>query len=138
MADIVVTAAKVGAVNPDEAEITSRIATATITRGQALYTLTTGKVGVADANVSGKEQFRGIALNGGGAGQAIDVLSRGEVEGFTLAGNADTLVYLSNTAGALADAAGTMTVVAGRVVCRSNKSLTKVLFVDVAWHADWS
>lgn len=138
MADITVTAAQVGLVDPAKATVRSYIATETITPGQAVYILTTGKVGVADANASGKQQFRGIALNGGGAGQAIDVVHDGEVYGFTLAGNADSLVYLSDTAGALADANGTMTVVCGRVMCLSDKALTKVLRVFVQWEAQWA
>ena len=138
MADIAITAAKIAPVHPEKAVILSYIATETITKGQAVYFLTTGKVGVADANDGGKEQFRGIALNGAGAGQAVDVLQAGECYGFTLAGNADTLAYLSNTAGALADAAGDMTVVCGRVVCLSDKDLTKVLKIFVQWEANWA
>lgn len=138
MADITVTAAKVALVDPAKAIVRSYIATETITAGQAVYILTTGKVGVADANGAGKQQFRGIALNGGGAGQAIDVLHDGEVTGFTLSGNADTMLYLSDTAGALADGAGTMTVVCGRVVCLADKDLTKVARIFVQWEAAWA
>ncbi|HMN12583.1 MAG TPA: hypothetical protein PKD55_09695 [Bellilinea sp.] len=138
MADITVTAAKVAPVFPEKSDIRTYIATETITAGQAVYILTTGKVGVADANAAGKQQFRGIALNGGAAGAAIDVLHEGEVYGFTLAGNADTLLYLSDTAGVLSDTAGTMTVVCGRVVCLADKSLTKVARVFVQWEAQWA
>lgn len=138
MADITVTAAKVAVIPEVETDIRSYIATEAITAGQAVYILTTGKVGVADANGAGKQQFRGIALNGGGAGSAISVLHSGEVAGFTLSGNADALIYLSDTAGSLADAAGTMTVVAGRIVCRSDAELTKVLRVFVQWEAQWA
>jgi hypothetical protein len=138
MTAIAVTAAKVAVIPEVEHDIRSYIATATITAGQAMYILTTGKVGVADANDSGKQQFRGIALNGGAAGSAIDVLHYGEVTGFTLAGNADSLVYLSDTAGELADAAGTMSVVVGRVVCRSDADLTKVLRVATQWLVAWA
>ena len=138
MTDITVTAAKVGFVDQEQSEHRSYIATETITAGQAVYILTTGKVGVADANASGKQQFRGIAMNGGGAGSAIDVLHCGEVAGFTLSGNADAVLYLSDTAGALADAAGTMSVVVGRIVCRSDASLTKVLHDFVPWTTTWA
>lgn len=138
MSDITVTAAKVALVDPIKATVRSYIATETITAGQAVYILTTGKVGVADANAAGKQQFRGIALNGGGAGQAIDVVHDGEVTGFTLSGNADTMLYLSDTAGALADSAGTMTVVCGRVECLADKDLTKVARIFVQWEAAWS
>lgn len=139
MSDITVTAAKVGVTFPDKAEIFDFVAAETITAGQAVYVTSAGKVGVADANASGKQQCRGIALNGGGAGQAISVIKRGHVSGFTLAGAYDSLAYLSDTAGALADAAGTMSVPVGRVVPLSDASLTKVLYVDARWGGlDWS
>ncbi len=140
MADIALTAAQVAAVYPGHGCcIRDYIATETITQGQAVYVLTTGKVGVADANAGGKQQFRGIALNGGGAGQAIGVLHEGEVYGFTVSGlNADALVYLSDTAGALADAAGTMTVAAGRVKVLPDANLTKVLYIKTRWEANWA
>lgn len=139
MADITVTAGKVGAVFPTKADIHDRIAAETITKGQALYIASDGKVGLADANAAGKQQFRGIALNGGGAGQAISVLERGHIAGYDLSGlNADALVYLSDTAGALADGAGTMEVRVGRVVCLSDANLTKVIFIDTSWLTNWS
>jgi hypothetical protein len=140
MADIALTAAKIAPVDPDEAEIYDVIATETITAGQALYQVTTtGKFGVADANAAGKQQIRGIALNGGGAGQAISMLKRGRIAGFTLTNqNYDDIVYLSDTAGSLADGAGTMTVRCGRVVALSDASLTKVIYFDADWRSNWS
>ena len=139
MADITVTAGKVGAVFPTKADIHDRIAAETITKGQALYNTSDGKVGLGDANAAGKQQFRGIALNGGGAGQAISALERGHIAGYDLSGlNADALVYLSDTAGALADGAGTMEVPVGRVVCLSDANRTKVIFIDTSWLTNWS
>lgn len=138
MADIVVTAAKVGLLFPQTADVRDYIATATTTKGQAMYILTAGTVGIADADDAGKQQFRGIALNGGGAGQVISVLHDGEVAGFTVTGDANTLLYLSDTAGALADAAGTMTVAAGRIICDSDHDATKVVRIFTQWEADWS
>ena len=139
MTDIVVTAAYVGLVDPLKSDVRSYIAAEAITKGQAVYILAAGTVGVADANAGGKQQFRGIALNGGGIGQAIDVVHEGDVYGFTLSGvNADVHVYLSDTAGALGDAAGTMTVRAGQVECLSDKDATKILRVFTQWWADWA
>ncbi len=139
MADLVVTAAQVAAVFPQEARIRSYIAAATITAGQGVYRNSAGKADLADANGSGTLQFRGIALNGGGAGQAIDVLEDGEVFGFTIAGAYDSLVYVSNTAGALADAAGGTSIVAGRVTCLTDGStLTKILYISAKMNGDWA
>lgn len=139
MADITVTAAQVGLVDPQKATVKPYVAAATITKGQAVYITSSGTANLADANGSGTLQFRGIALSGGGAGQAIDVCEDGELYGFTLSGVAyDGLIYLSNTAGALADAAGGTSVVCARVAPMSDKDKTKVLRVFVRREADWA
>jgi hypothetical protein len=140
MTDLTVTAAQVGVVDPTKAVIKTYIAAAAITKGQAIYQNTSGKADLADANGSGTLQFRGIALNTVGAGDAVDVCEDGEVYGFGLSGlNYDALVYLSNTAGALADGAGGTSVVCGRVnALTDNPTLTKVLRVFVRRSADWA
>jgi len=139
MADIALTAAQVAACFPDKAEIVDMIAASTITQGQALYQTTAGKAAPADANASGLQQFRGIALNAAGAGQAVSVLVRGHVAGFTVSGmNGDALVYLSDTVGVLADGVGTMTVNCGRVTCLPDGSLTKVIYICADWLRTWS
>lgn len=138
MADITVTAAQVGICDPMKAEVYPFEAAETITAGQAVFVDTNGKIQLADANASGEQQCAGIALNGGGAGQAIDVLKRGRVYGFTLSGAYFSAAYLSDTAGALADAAGTLSVPMGRVVPLSDSDKTKVLYVDAAWATVWA
>jgi hypothetical protein len=138
MADITVTAAKVALVNPDKAEVIDMIAAEALTAGQAVYLTATGKAGLADANAAGKQQCRGIALKKAAAGEVVSVLVKGMAYGFTLAGNYDTSVYLSDNAGALADAAGTMTVVVGRVFPLTDKDLTKVLYVNCSPERIWA
>jgi len=141
MADITVTAAQVGACFPDKAEITDMIAAAAITAGQAVYQDTDGKANLADANGTNTRQFRGIALNAAAAGRAVSVLVRGHVYGFTVSGmNGDAIAYLSNTAGALADAAsvGGTTVNCGRVTCLTDANLTKVIYIKADWRRTWS
>lgn len=140
MSDITVTAAKVGVVYPEKAEIFDGIAGATITAGQALYfDSTAGTLKLADANGSGTLQFRGIALNGGGAGQAISVLKEGHCYGFTVtSASYDAALYLSNTAGALADSAGGTSINCGRVVALPDSSLTKVVYIEADWLRTWS
>src|SRR5512146_3004724 len=139
MAVINYTAAQIAPVFPDKAVIRSYIASETITKGQPVYFVAaTGKVGIADANGAGKQQFRGVALNGAGAGCAVDVLQDGEMYGFDLAGhNADSFAYLSDAA-AYDDGVGTMTVPVGRVVMLSDGSLTRVLRIFVQWEAQWA
>ena len=139
MADITVTAAKIGVVYPEKAEIFDFVAAATITAGQALYQDSAGKVNIADANGSGTLQFRGIALNGGGAGQAISVLKKGHCYGFTVTSQSyDAALFLSNTAGSLADAAGATSINCGRVVSLPDSSLTKVVYIEADWLRTWS
>ena len=133
MADIVVTAARVAPVYPNSPSTLIRAFTTleAVTAGQGAYgDPTTGKAGVADANAAGKQQFLGIFLHDKGAGESCNVLMKGEIYGFTLAGNYFTQVFLSDTAGALADAAGTMTVGVGKVFPINDPDKTKVLFVD--------
>lgn len=137
MADIVVTADKVGEAFPHATEVFSVKLAEAVTRGQILYQTATGAFGIADANDAGKEQARGVALEGGGAGQVIRMLKRGVVEGFTVSGlNCDAPLYLSNTAGALADGAGAMTVICGRVYGHTDG--TKLIHFDFDWLRAWS
>lgn len=141
MAAITVTAAQVAAVYPDTARIRNYTCAATITAGQTVYRVaTTGRADLCDANDAGKEQFRGIALGGGGVGQAISVLEEGEVFGFDLSGiNYDALVYQGDTAGALDTAAsGTKTIQVGRVVAINDAgTLTKALYVRADMIRNW-
>lgn len=138
MSDITRTAARIGLAHPEDSEVYSMIAGVAIEKGQAVYIVaSTGKLALADANDSGKQQIRGIALNAVGIGGAVDVCKRGWLNGFTLSGNYDSIIYLSNTAGALADAAGALTVNVGRVVGLSDATPTKVLYVDIDWTRTW-
>jgi hypothetical protein len=139
MTAIAVVAAEVGAVFGIQAEIIDMIAGATITAGQVVYQNTSGRAALADANATGLEQARGIALKGAVSGQVVPVLKKGGVEGFTVSGmNGDAVAYLSDTAGALDDAAGTLTVVCGRVLVLPDGNNTKILYVDFSWAYIWA
>lgn len=139
MADLTRTKAQVAVVFPQHAEIYDFIANEAIEAGQPVYQLTTRKVGLADANGAGLQQFRGIALKDVGAGQAVSVLKKGHVEGFDLSGlNGDASVYLSDTVGELADAAGTLSVTVGRVFGLSDANLSKCLYVEADWLRTWA
>lgn len=139
MTVIAIVATEVALVDPLTATVRSRTLTEAVTKGQAVYILTTGKAGVADANVGGKLQFRGIALNAGAAGETIDICQEGELFGFTLTAlDYDVIVYLSDTAGALDTAAGSTTVQTGRVVPVNDKDLTRVLHIQSDMLRDWS
>jgi len=139
MTAIAATTAQIGVVDPVKSHIKSYIAAAAITKGQAVYVDSAGKVDLCDANGSGTKQFRGIALKTVAAGEATDVLQEGEMYGFTLAGAYDSLVYVGDTAGGLDDSSGSTAIVVGRVSVLTNyPTLTKVLRVSIRWDADWA
>lgn len=130
MANVSVTAAKVAVADPDKAVIDTYTAGETITAGQFLYGIVaSGLVGLADENAGAAESFvLGMALNGAGTGQAVDVLRQGKAYGFTLSGAYWLPLSLSETAGALKDVVGTNVV--ARIVPLSDADLTKVLLVE--------
>jgi len=139
MAAVTYTAAQIGLVDPIKAKTKNYKAGVAITKGQPVYIVAaTGLLALADGNGSGTKQFRGIALNGGGINQAITVVEEGEVAGFTLAGDYDSLVYVADAVGTYADAAGTVSIPIGRVAPMSDNSLTKVLAVFTRRNADWA
>lgn len=124
---------------PEKAKIKPAIAAVTLANGDALYLTSAGKYDLCDGNGSGTKQFRGICLTAAGAGQSIDILERGAIGGFDVSGLAyDALIYVGDTAGDLADAAGTVTIVVGRVVPMSDSDLTKVIEVDVSYITTWA
>jgi hypothetical protein len=138
MADITVTAAQVGRIHPDKDEVFPIKLGETVTAGQVLNQDTDGTYGIADANGSGNElQPRVVALEGGAAGQWVPGMKRGWLNGYTVSSaNADIPLYLSNTAGALADSAGGTTAICGRVALAPNG--TKVVYVDFDWTVIWA
>ena len=140
MADIsALSAANISVANPMEAKIVTMIAVEAITRGQAVYQTSAGKAGIADANAAGKQQFRGIALETVGAGQTVSVLIEGRLYGFDLSSqDYDAVLYLSDTAGSLADAAGTLSVICGRVMAEPDDDLTKIAYIKADWHTVWA
>lgn len=133
MGDIALTAAKIAVVkgNSYPATIVPFTAGMTITKGQFVYGIvSSGKLGLADEDASAEASAcLGMALNGGGAGEVIDVLEEGWVEGFTLTSHAYWLpCSLSATAGAILDTGATTNIVA-RIEPMNDLALTKVLHV---------
>ena len=138
MAAVTVTAALVGLVDPLKCTVKTYIAAEAMVAGQPVFVDTNGKVQLADANAAGEYQFRGLTLQSVGAGTAVDVLQKGEMYGATLSGNYDSLVYVADAVGTLSDGVGTVTIPVGRVSPLADKDLTKVLYVDVAYHKVWA
>lgn len=134
MATIVVTAANVSPVFANKAEIFSGIVgSVAVDYGEALYWDSNGLLVKSNAGAAGTAKFAGISLGKGGPGQAVDVLKKGHVYGFTLSGAYGSDAYLNDTAGVIGDAAGTVSVVIGSVVPLSDASKTKVLYVEANW-----
>jgi hypothetical protein len=136
MADLALTADYVRVTKEDCCEIHKGLASSAITVGQPVYIVTaTGKYAPADANGSAPlNTVRGIALNTAAANGAVDVLVRGFLYGFTLTGvDYGAQVFVSDTAGSLADAAGTASLPVGRCVgiAEANGTLVKVLYVNI-------
>ena len=116
----------------ETAEIRDMKEAETLAVGDVVYVNSAGKAGKADANASGKQQARGIVVKRQGA--VVSVLKRGYVAGFDISAlDYDAQVFLSDTAGKLDTAAGTLSVPCGRVSALTNDSLSKILYVDFNW-----
>lgn len=138
MADIAKdTTRKINVIFPEIAEIRDfKTADTAIEVGDAVYITAAGKA--VKTNADGVDpltaQGRGIVVAKRGGPYTLSVMKRGYLAGYVLDALAyDARLFLSETAGALADAAGTIPVPCARVSCLSNDSLTKVLYVDFDW-----
>ncbi len=143
MADITVTAAQVAAIKPEEAKIVPMKANVDLTAGQLVaIVIASGDVNLADADAAQTAQVRGIALETVKAGQIVDVLVEGLVAGYAVSAIAyDHQLWLSSTAGAMADAAPAgpaITVPCARVVPMTDMSLTKVVYFKADWRIQFS
>jgi hypothetical protein len=117
MADLSITASRVALVQSPRPP-RSFPAGGTITAGDAVYQDTAGKVQRADADADATENAIGLALRSVVSGEAVTIAGPDALVdlGDALGGLAYSApVYLSGTAGGLADAAGSASVVMGRV-----------------------
>lgn len=131
MADLTVTSENVSMSYPDKAITFDAIAGATIAKGQPVYIDSNGVAQLADASATGTSQVRGISMNSVRSGQVLAIIKEGFLEGMGVSGLAyDARVYLSDTVGVLADAAGTVGVTIGRVLPATDSNKTKLLYVD--------
>lgn len=76
----------------------------------------TGKAANSNGTTAPEARVIGIATRTVAGGEALTVLKQGVMDGFVLAGAYDSPVYLSDTDATLADSAGTVSTVVGRVV----------------------
>jgi hypothetical protein len=111
------------------------IAAETIAGGAPVLFDTNGKYINADANGSGTVACFGVSTHPVVAGQALTAIRVGLMDGWALAGlDYGALVYVSNTAGALADAAGSTSIAIGQVVpifgTGTNQTADKALLIQ--------
>jgi hypothetical protein len=98
---------------------------------------TTGKWALADASAAGTSDAYGMAVKTVPAGMAVTAIRRGVIEGFNLTDqDYGEQIFLSDTAGGIADAVGTTSSVVGEVIAvhsqRIGSSPDKLLRVDYA------
>lgn len=116
MADLTLaTANKINVATLTVQQITG-VAASAITAGSPVYFDTNGKFAASDANVGTADAVFGIATRTVSAGEALTVVRRGLMDGWSNLPAYGAPVYASDTAGALADAAGTASIVVGYVV----------------------
>jgi hypothetical protein len=130
MTVIAVTGDRVSPLFPNEAEIFNATCEVAITRGQLVYFNANGRIALSAGGAAGTAKLAGIALQSGAANQVISIIKRGHVGGYTISQAYGALGYVSNTAGALDDAAGTVSKVCGVVVPLSDAARTKVFYVN--------
>ncbi|MCU0464061.1 MAG: hypothetical protein MUF38_05790 [Anaerolineae bacterium] len=135
MADIVRTKENVALLQVHQVEVYSLVAGEYIEAGQLVCINSSGKVVKADAGALATARAAGFATANANINEGVSVLRRGMLEGFTLTSLAyNALVYVSDTAGAVADApgaSGTYRKVVGSVWAKSDPTKTKVLMVDI-------
>lgn len=128
MADLTRTAANVNDQMPRKSNVIPVRVAVAVTAGQALYQKSDGEYALADADAAATAGFRGVALQTKGADEYVDMLIDGEMVGWDVSGlDYDAPIYLSDTAGEIADAAGTKTVLVGRVAGISDRDRAKYI-----------
>ena len=115
----------------------TQIAAEAVVAGQAVrYDTSTGKFTGSNGSSAGEARIYGLAKSSVAAGFPVTAIRKGVVDGWEVSGLAyDQAVYLSDTDGLLADAAGTVSVVVGRVIPANSQTLgtaaDKILFIDL-------
>lgn len=133
MTAITVTSAQVALIKPVASVTFNAICNTTITKGELVFfSSSNGRLARTSASGAGTAKCVGMALESGTAGQTISVLQRGLVYGATLSGNYGADVYASDTTGGLDTAAGTVSLIVGKVFPMPDNpaSLTKVLYIN--------
>lgn len=92
------------------------LATEAILAGAPVRIHTDGKWTNSNGTTAGEARAWGIATASVAAGFALTAVRQGLLDGYTFSQAYDAAIYLSDTDGTLADAAGTVSTIVGRVV----------------------
>jgi len=145
MTVIVTTAAQVGRLYVNQDVTIPIILGATVTAGQVVRQDTDGKYILADATIGGADARQTlIALKGGVDGEADLGLKEGALEGYAISAlNSGAQLFLSDTPGAVDDAAGTVSVPIGRVIGTGEKdpsdgTVKEVAYFDHDWNTQFA
>lgn len=97
---------------------------------------TAGTFTNGNGSSAGEARVYGIATRTVVAGEAVTAIRRGIMDGFNFTSQAyDAAIYVADTDGRLGDAAGTVSVVAGRVISAHATTLgtaaDKILLVNI-------
>lgn len=130
-----VTAAKVEVVESIR-QMTLPAAEAIVAGAPVRLDTSTGKFTNANGTTAPEARVWGIAVHSAAAGEPVTAIRNGVMDGFDVSGLAyDAPVYLSDTDGRLDTAAGTVSVVVGRVIPATGTTLgtafDKILSVEL-------
>ncbi len=139
MADIALTTAndrEIDIVGFPETQLTL-VAAEAILAGQAVRIDTTGKFTLAKGTDATEAAIYGIATRTVAAGEAVTAVRKGVLDGLNISGDAYwAAIYLSDTDGTLAQGAGTVSTIVGRVIPGTSTTLgtayDKLLFVNLS------
>jgi hypothetical protein len=119
----VVTAGKIEVVESIE-QMTLPAAEAIVAGAPVRQDTTSGRFTNANGTTAPESRAYGIATRSVAAGEAVTAIAQGVLDGFDLSALAfDAAIFLSDTDGRLADAAGTVSVTAGRVIPGTSATL---------------
>ena len=135
--------ANINLVTADKVEVVESIEQMTLIAAEAITAgapmrldTSTGKFTNGNGSSSGEARAKWIATKTVATGMPVTGIKRGVMDGFDLASlNYDADLYLSDTDGRIADAAGTVSTVIGRVIPAAGQTLVtgldKVLLVNL-------
>lgn len=124
---------RVALLNPDTAFTFNAFAGATLSAGDLVYiNSSTGRLVKTNAGASGTAKCAGMVLKSAAAGQVVTVIGRGWIGGFSPSGSYYSDLYASDTAGAVDTAAGTVSLVVGKVMPLPDDygTPTKILYIN--------